>query len=243
MLNEELRRQQGVVEKQNKQLQANLACALAKEKPSQRFERISSDTQIEEKNERVVLLHDSLCKGINDTILRREGIATKKVWAPDLCRMSEAVNSINKTDVIVIGALTRDLDKKNVDEMNKEIESVIGQALTKAEKVVVSTIVHREDLPNIGAKAELVNAKIKYDFRDNERVIICDNYNMYDRKFRGPDKLHLTDHGTAVLATNLKHKICEALGIQVMKKENRGGYPRNRRPPSTREFFSQNYDG
>ena len=35
----------------------------------------------DEPEERVILLHDSLCNKINDTILRREEIKRKNIWA------------------------------------------------------------------------------------------------------------------------------------------------------------------
>ena len=72
------------------------------------------------------------------------------------------------------------------------------------------------------SKAEFINAHIKYKYDRNENIIICDNSNLLDEKFRTADGIHLTSHGTSVFATNLKYKVAEALGIEVKRK------PRNR---------------
>ena len=62
---------------------------------------------------------------------------------------------------------------------------------------------------------------MKYVYRDDQRILICDNTNLNDSKFRRTDGIHLTDHGTAVLATNLKYKIAESLDVRVIKKDKR----------------------
>ena len=132
--------------------------------------------------------------------------------------MKIKLNEVSHTDVIVIQALTRDISKMPVNEINDKIGEIVSKALAKAKKIVISTIVQRDDDKQLKAKAELVNAYIKYTYAENSNVIICDNFNLRDEKFREQDGIHLTPHGTSVLATNLKHKVAEALGIEVMKK-------------------------
>ena len=63
-------------------------------------------------------------------------------------------------------------------------------------------------------------------FMEDDNVIVCDNSNLQDAKFRVRDGLHLTAHGTAVLANNIKFKVAKALNIQVEKKHknNSDGY-------------------
>ena len=152
--------------------------------------------------------------------------------------MEKELNKINNTDVIVVQALTRDLSNHEVSDMNNRINQVVDQALTKANKVVVNTIVNREDKRDIGAKAELVNAYVKYHYINNENVIVCDNDNLRDRKFRLPDGIHLTQHGTSIFANNMKYKIAEALKINVIKKEFTRRGPRYN---SRHDFFGGNY--
>ena len=156
--------------------------------------------------------------------------------------MENKLDEIEKIEVIVIQALTRDLGGKDVEYMNEGINKVVTKALTKAQKVVVSTIIRRDDVKQIGAKAELVNAKLKYKYVDDDNVIICDNQNLYDSKFRLDDGIHLTPHGTSVFATNLKHTIAKALNISVIKKEkSRRNYSDNRGDNTRRDFFGNGY--
>ena len=110
------------------------------------------------------------------------------------------------------------------EEMNEEIEVVVNKALIISKNIVLSTIVAREDTCDIKDKIDSINANMKYKYRDNERIFICDNTNLNDEKFRMEDRIHLTQHGTSLLATNLKYKIAEALNVKVMKKNRNIGY-------------------
>ena len=171
-----------------------------------------------------MIFHDSLCRKINNTILSREKIDTKKVWAPDFFQMGEQLDKTQNTETIVLQAFTREVTSKSVEEMNEEIEVVVNKALMISKNIVLSTIVAREDIYDIKDKIDLINANMKYRYRDNERILICDNINLNDEKFRNEDGIHLTEHGTSVLATNLKYKIAEALNVKVVKKNRNKQY-------------------
>ena len=180
----------------------------------------------------VVILHDSLCKNINDTIMSREKVNVKKVWAPDMVHMDAALDEVN-AKVIVLQAWTRDVSKLSVEDMNEKIVEVINKALTKAEKVVVSTIVNRNDIADINLKVNTVNASLLLKYTRDESVIVCDNSTWYHRDFHIADKLHLNDEGTSALASNLKYAMAEAIGVRVIqKKPNRSNYSRQRRHDS-----------
>ena len=69
---------------------------------------------------------------------------------------------------------------------------------------------------------DLINAYIHFTYGDDEDVIICDNSKLNDPAFRFTDKVHLSDAGTSVLASNLKYSIAEALNVKVIKKPPRG---------------------
>ena len=72
-----------------------------------------------------------------------------------------------------------------------------------------------------GETIDLVNAYMFFTYGDDEKVVICDNSKLNDPTFRFQDKLHLSDAGTSILASNLKFSIAEALNVKVIKK-NRG---------------------
>ena len=52
----------------------------------------------------------------------------------------------------------------------------------------------------------------------NPKILVCNNDNLRDRKYRVDDGIHLTEIGTSRFANNLKHKIAESLGISVVRK-------------------------
>ncbi len=163
----------------------------------------------EETTDDVVILHDSMCRFINDTLLSRENVKVAKVWAPDIEAMEEALDHVN-AKVVVLQAFTRDLGKMEVDEMCQKIVGLVSKALTKAEKVVVSTIIRREDIVDIDLKADLVNAHVILKYKRIEKVGICHNYKLYDGRFMNQDKLHLNDNGIRLFASNLKYAIAFA---------------------------------
>ena len=193
-----------------------------------------------------VLFHDSLCKNINNTILRKEGVITTKVWAPTLEEIQEKAEDMEHADVIVIESLTREISKDcDPEEVVHAVTRTVNKCLSKSEKVVISSIINREDDDTLGVKAEIVNANLKYRYLNNTNVLICNNDNLYNRKYRTEDKLHLSDHGTSLFATNLKYKISEALGITVEKKRkpgnNQNRYRNNRR--YTQHFDDNGFEG
>ena len=114
------------------------------------------------------------------------------------------------------------------EEFTSSTFRTVDKCLAKAEKVVVSLIVDREDNLETRAKAEVANAMIKLKYMNNPRVLVCNHDNLRDRKYRQRrDELHLTEAGTSRLANNLKYKIAKSLDIQVIKKrsnEYRNGY-------------------
>ena len=59
------------------------------------IEESPSKTELSNENNtgRVLIFHDSLCRKINNTILSREMVDTKKVWAPDFRQMGEQLNN------------------------------------------------------------------------------------------------------------------------------------------------------
>ncbi len=194
----------------------------------------------------VVILHDSMCKRINPTLLSREKVKVKKVWAPDMNKMEEALERVD-SNVVVLEAWTRDLERMDVNDINQRIIDIVSKALTKAEKVVITTIINRTDVKDIGLKVNAVNSFIKLKYMRHESVVVCDNYKLDDNKFRVRDNLHLNDDGVPIFASNLKYAIAKAAGVRVIQKRQHGynydqGYERNnqhRRDNSRRSRWSR----
>ena len=209
---------------------------------------VADENQVSEgtpKSPNVVLFHDSLCKHINNTILRNEGVTTTKIWAPTLKEIQEKADDMEHTDVIVIQALTREISKDcDTEDVVDAVTQTVNKCLLKSDKVVVSSIINREDDDILGVKAEMVNANVKYRYINNPNVLVCNNDNLHNRKYRTEDKLHLSEHGTSLFATNLKYKISEALDITVAKKrrtDNNQRRFRNNRRNNDRNGFGNGF--
>ena len=228
-------------------LEQNLALALNRN--VDRSGRHSEDGSEIGERDRVVILHDSLCNDVNDTILSKEDIATRKIWAPDLEAMLKATDEIEEADVIVIEALTRDLPKKSAEEIAVRLKEVVQKAQTKSKKVVISTLLRRSDSKSSQLKGELVNAAIKFNYGMEDDVIVCDNKDISDASLYKPDGIHLRSNGTSWFASNLKSSIAEALGITIKgKKKMAGGNFNNGRSEenefrrSSRNFFGGGFN-
>ena len=58
------------------------------------------------------MLHDSLFKDINESIMNRERIITRKIFTSSLAEMNEKLDEIKDVDVIIIQVLTNSLREK-----------------------------------------------------------------------------------------------------------------------------------
>ena len=164
-------------------------------------------------------------------MLSKENVTVSKIWAPKLKDVQREVDILEENvDVIAIHSMTNDLGDCSVDEIVNLVIDVAEKCCLKAKKVVISSIVNRDDNILMDTKAEAVNANIKLKFVNNPNISLCGNENLKDKKFRS-DLIHLTDRGVSRLANNLKYKIAGALGIPVKKKsvDNRPSYENTRR--------------
>ena len=165
-----------------------------------------------------MFLHDSMCGKINNTLLSKEMVNVEKVWAPTLPDVLYQIENMEENaDVIAIHSMTNDLNQRNVGEITDLVADVSEKALLKAKKIVISSIISRDDDPLLNAKAAAVNANLKLIFINTPNVSLCINDNLNDKKFR-VDKVHLSDRGVSRLANNLKYKLASALNITVKKK-------------------------
>ena len=124
------------------------------------------------------------------------------------------------TETIVLQVFTRDITKiRNIEAYYKRYYTLISKAKKKAKKVVISTVVYREDVQNIRRPIDLINAYFYYKYDADDDVIICDNSKLNSAEFRFEDHLYLNDAETSVLASNLKYSIAASLNIKVLKKD------------------------
>ena len=181
----------------DKYLQEKTSKQLSRTEPNQIPAEVPPTIPDRTTQPKVLLMHDSICGKINNTICSKENIDVEKVWAPNVSKLSEEIDKIeNNVDVIVIHTMTNDLKDKSVENISNEMSQAVEQGLAKTKKIILSTIVSRDDDETLNAKAAAVNANIKVKFLSNPRVIISINENVKDKKFRY-DKIHLMDHGVS----------------------------------------------
>ena len=113
--------------------------------------------------------------------------------------------------------------KKDPADYVDEVTTTIDKCLTRTKNVVVSLIIDREDSELARARAKAVNGLLQVKYVNEPRVFLCEHDNLRDSRNRKGDKLHLNDMGTAKFANNLKHKIAEAFGITVIRKQSSPG--------------------
>ena len=251
-----MKSQLNTAQESNENLEKNLAAALQTknlrekhEHPAENNLSLTADPNVDvihQERPEVVILHDSLCKNINDSIMSKENVTVTKIWAPTLLDMENKIQEIENTDVIVIQALTRDLDQMVAEELTSKTFDIVEKCLEKVEKVVISSIVNREDDETKRAKADVINANLKLHYMSNPNVLVCHHENLRESRFPKHDKLHLTDYGTSRLANNLKFKIAESLGIEVVKKtryhHNQYEHLNNRRNNNSRDNDREYYN-
>ena len=206
----------------NKSLENNLTLSLENYRihESKRDMSITANLEpssgmVKSTERKIVLFHDSLCKGINESIMKNENVSTTKTWAPYLTEIQGKVQDMERVEAIVIESMTRHLRDMETNAIVELAADTVAACLEKADKVIISSLIKRDDEKEYTEKAEKVNVNLRYKYLNDPRVLICSNDNLDERKFRVEDGVHLTDHGTSRFANNLKMKIAEALEIVI----------------------------
>ena len=156
---------------------------------------------------------------------------------PRLTDIQREVKEIENVDTIVIESLTRHLGGMGADAIVQLTNETVNACLEKSNNAVISSIIKRDDDQAISNKAEDVNVKLRCEYLSNSRVFVCNNDNLYERKFRVRDGIHLSDFGTSRFANNLKFKIAQSLQITVeanAKRKKRGFFEN---PRQNRDFY------
>ena len=99
---------------------------------------------------------------MNPTILSREKITTKKMWALTLADVQKELTETPKSDAVILQPLTRSLNNTSAEDSINQTTETIEMCSAKVDRVVLSTIISRDDDPIVDAKADLVNANLTY---------------------------------------------------------------------------------
>ena len=84
----------------------------------------------------------------------------------------------DNVEVIVIHSMTNNLKDNSMENIAEMVSNATDKSLFKATKVVLSTIVNRDDDILLSTKAAAVNANIKVKFINHLHISICSNDNL-----------------------------------------------------------------
>ena len=83
----------------------------------------------------------------------KENVVRTKIWSPTLRETQVKVDKIDRTKRIVLQGLTRQVPDMSTEELTSLTFSTVEKCLTKADKVILSLIVDREDSPKKSGKS------------------------------------------------------------------------------------------
>ena len=174
--------------------------------------------ETEEEEADLVFIHDSLGKGITPGIMSRFNLRTTKMLAYTQEQARESIDKIvGKPKVVILHVGTNDV-KNGVDAdiMIKNYDRLIKQVNRKLPdtKVVLSNIVPREDDHILQETVEYVNAAVNRKCANLNNVSIVRNNDIFGRKLKALDLIHLTEPGTSRMASHIKDSVLDALKIQ-----------------------------
>ena len=121
-----------------------------------------------------------------------------------------------KPKAIVLHVGTNDV-KNNVDadEIISNYNNLLKQIRQKLPdtKIVLSNILPREDNHTFQQNVEYVNAAVNRKFATLNDVVIVKNSDIYGKKLKKQDGVHLTDPGRSRLAAHIRDSVLVALKI------------------------------
>ena len=114
-------------------------------------------------------------------------------------------------DVVVLHPLTNDIKNKPPSECVDDMKNLTDDMETKwpESKIILSLATPRKDSDLYQVNTQVVNALLKRQFIDNQRVTISDNDNMLiygqpnEQFLDKSDGYHLSDQGVSKLAANI----------------------------------------
>ena len=166
----------------------------------------------------LVFIHDSIGKGITDGIMSKYQLTTSKVVSYTQEQAHRSINNITgNPKAIILHVGTNDI-KNNIDAdvIISNYECLVGQIKQNhpETKVILSSILPREDNHTFQRNVEYVNAAINRKFATVDDVVIIRNSDIYGKKLKRHDGIHLTDQGISRLASHIRDSVLTALKIK-----------------------------
>ena len=168
-----------------------------------------------------MILHDSLGFGINAGIMSKQQLKTVKTTCFKLDHVAAEITKLkassHRPKALVIHSGTNDLkDGASAEDIIRKYEEIIQDvnANILGTKVVVSTIVPREDSRKLQRNVEYINAYLNRKYGDSEEATIVMNNDIRGYRYKKRDGVHLKEDGSSRLGSHLNKGIKRALNIK-----------------------------
>ena len=166
----------------------------------------------------------------------------------------EVESETRKRGVIILHELTNDIGQNEAEAVkcSNEYFDVARSASNKAEKVIVSLGLPRNDDATKHQLTQMINWSLRTRLQGVQNVIVCEHDNMlhYGRpnvNYLGRDGYHLSTMGKVMFSKNLVRSIHKATGlpspISNAREQNDQRLQNNQTPNSRGGGNYKNYDG
>ena len=169
----------------------------------------------------VIILHDSLGFGISPGIMAKQKLTTNKSTCYTLDDVANEVTRLKtvptKPKVIVVHSGTNDLKNGSpAEDIISKYEDIIEDIKVNFTdtKLVVSTIVPREDNHKLQRNVEYINACLNRSYGDSGDATIVLNNDIRGHRFKQRDGVHLRYEGKNRLGSHIHRGIKRALNIK-----------------------------
>ena len=232
------------------QISNNFDCLNQREEPTANISATYHKTNAEYKENHLeprkptaLLLGTSNINGIRPEKLSQYVDVTKvTAYTLDETR-SKIETTETRPDVVLLHAFTNDIKTHTPEECIEKLEVITNIISSKWSntKTIVSLTTPRMDEEIHRVNSEILDGLIKRKYLTSARneVMISENTNLWqsDNHILKPDRYHLSDQGTSMLAANLKNKLHSSLGIKLPQRN-----PTRPKIQPQRRKVSQNYN-
>ena len=166
-------------------------------------------------NPDVVFFHDSLGHAINEGIMSKQGLTTRKIVSYTLEDVEHNIRDLrSQPKAIVIHSGTNDIKNGvSAEEIIDRYQHIVRDLKNKFRdtEVILSSIAPREDNDWGQRQVEYINAAVNRKLGDNV-TFVC-NRDLWGRGVKKRDGVHLTEAGTSILASHIKAGITQVLEV------------------------------
>ena len=158
----------------------------------------------------------------------------------------EVEKETKKRGVMILHELTNDIGTNETEAVksSNEFFDIIKLATTKAQKVIVSLGLPRNDDATKHQLTQMINWRLKTRLQENCNVIVCEHDNMLyygqpNKNYLARDGYHLSTMGKVMFSQNLVQSIHRATGLPSPYNNPKRG---NGRHPNGWQYKDYNYN-